>query len=178
MRYINRNRFVRGNSSASSQGGGQVSVYSEVIKLTQFFDIIQVINPTTIQIAFNQPAIFPSGQIVAIDGSIGGITPTNNDGIFEVDYSLAVFGANLMNVTFKEANLLTGLIEYGLVHIRTSIPVQHNLDTEDVAYRLKNVATGATTFVNDDSSDRNILLLKPQVPVLGDFRISIFGQKT
>ena len=175
MRYINRNRFVRGNSSGNSQGGGDVSVYSEVIQLTRFFDIIQVINPTTIQIAFNSPALFPSGQLVSIFGSSGAITPTNNDGLFEVDYSLAVFGANLLNVTFKEANFLTLLIENGLAHIGAAIPVQHNLDTEDIVYRLKNVATGATTFVNDDSSNKNMLILKPQLPVLGDFRISIFG---
>ena len=169
MRVANRNRYIRGNA-IQENGGGNVAVYTEVIQLTQSFDILQVVNATTVQIAFDDPLPFPQGQLAIIEGS----TTQTNDGLYEVD-SVAVLGVNVMNVTFTEANLTVGLLENGLFHIVRNVPVQHGLNTEDIVYRLKNIATGATTLLNDDSTDNNILILKPQVPVVGDFRISVFG---
>lgn len=172
MRVVNRNRYIRGNTENATQGGNgsNVAVYTEVIQLTQSFDIIQVIDATTVQITFGDPLPFPQGQLAIIDGSTTG----TNDGLYEVD-SVAVLGVDVMNVTFTEANLTVGLLEDGLLHIVRDVQVQHDLDTVDVVYRLKNITTGATTLLNDDSTDNNLLILKPQVPVVGDFRISVFG---
>lgn len=176
MRYINRNRFVRGNTGGSSQGGGQgdVSVYSQVIQLTQSVDIIQVIDDETVQIASDEVTLFPQGQVMLIDGSSDGEATGINDGLYEVA-SAQVIGADVMNITFTKANLTPGLPENGLAHIAQNITVQHWLDSQDIVYRLKKVATGETTIVDDDSSDNNNLILKPQVPVIGDFRLTVLG---
>jgi len=176
MRYINRNRFVRGNTDGSSQGGngGDVSVFSQVIQLTQFVDIIQVIDDETIQVASDESALFPPGQVVLIEGSSDGEATGINDGLYEVA-STQVIGVDVMNVTFVQANLTPGLPENGNAHIAQNVSIQHGLDTEDIVYRLKKVATGEATIIDDDSSDNNNLILKPQVPVTGDFRLTVLG---
>lgn len=176
MRYINRNRFVRGNTGESSQGGngGDVSVFSQVIQLTQSVDIIQVIDDETIQVASDEVALFPQGQVVLINGSSDGEVTGINDGLYEVA-STQVIGVDVMNITFVQANLTPGLPENGLAHIAQNVSVQHGLDTQDIVYRLKKVATGETTIIDDDSSDNNNLILKPQVPVIGDFRLTVLG---
>lgn len=176
MRYVNRNRFVRGNTGGSSQGGGQgeVSLYSQVIQLTQSVDIIQVIDDETIQIDSDEVALFPQGQIVLINGSSDGEATGINDGLYEVA-STQVIDADIMNITFTKANLTPGLPENGLAHIAQNVTVQHGLDTQDIVYRLKKATTGETTLVDDDSSDNNNLILKPQVPVIGDFRLTVLG---
>lgn len=175
MRYINRNRFVRGNTGGFSQGGGgNLSVYSQVIQLTRSIDIIQVIDDTTIQIASDEAILFPQGQVVLIEGSSDGEASGINDGLYEVT-SIQVIGEDVMNISFTQANLTPGLPENGMAHIAQNVNVQHGLDTEDIVYRLKRAATGETTIIDDDSSDNNKLILKPQVPIVGDFRLTVFG---
>ena len=176
MRYINRNRFVRGNTGGASQGGGtgNVSVYSQVIQLTQSIAIIQVIDDETIQIASDEVALFPQGQVVLIEGSSDGEATGINDGLYEVA-STQIIGVDVMNITFTQANLTPGLLENGLAHIAQNVTVQHGLNTEDIVYRLKRAATGETTIIDDDSSDNNNLILKPQVPISGDFRLTVLG---
>ena len=105
MRYINRNRFVRGNTGRSSQGGGgNLSVYSQTIQLTRSIDIIQVIDDTTIQIASDEAVLFPQGQVVLIEGSSDGEVSGINDGLYEVA-SIQVVGEDIMNISFTQANL-------------------------------------------------------------------------
>lgn len=177
MRYLNgRNRITRAGGSGSGNGGGgshPVATYSQVLNLTQSFDILQVIDALSIKVDTGEQSLFPQGEIVVINGSDSG----TNDGLYEVDTTLVLPGGTEMNITFKEANLTTGLPEDGLAHVATDIDVQHDLDTEDIIYRLKNVATGSTVLIDDDSSDKNHLILKPNVPVTGSFRISVIAKK-
>ena len=180
MRYLNRNRITRGSGIAT--GGTNdptgLATYSAIITLTQSFEILEVLDLNTVRIDTSLLDLFATNQTVRIDGSTPPGDVATNDGLYFVDSAILGSDPTTTDVRFFFGNLVEDLPENGRLHLVTDVRVTHNLDTEDIIYRVKNVETGATVSLTDDSTDRNVLVLRtpfPETPEVGDFRISIVG---
>lgn len=174
MKISNRNRYIRSagtaKESSNGDGGNGILLYTEEFSLTDSYEIINIDSQGNTTLVANETTPFKGEPLAAIFGSENGI----NDGVYSVGEDVTLISPGVVQIKLPEVQ--SGLAEFGTLHLTKEVTINHDLNEDDIIYRIEQLYSGRTIIVEDDDATSNdILILKPERPYPGQHRISIFG---
>ncbi|MFY0689138.1 MAG: hypothetical protein JXQ90_18355 [Cyclobacteriaceae bacterium] len=164
MRVIRHTRFIKGSGAVASPATTRKTIE---LQLSSSARILSIISADTLDVEHVSVEAKKEG-IVIIQNSSGGV----NDGVNQV-VSVTDLSDTVSRVKLKRSMLRQAPGQAGQILFAKHVVIIHDLGTKDLNLNVRDTVNGILYQLNHEIPDQNTLILKPDVPIEGSFRVTV-----